>query len=210
VATQCRFSCDSPDALLRKDARVAISMQGDRHVRIRTSTVPPHASEGHPGRNATTGAGAFVYHGSLAVARSIERDFTAAEKYLRGDSIMSRTFDHLEHARSTTFVTGNAHDDDHYNFAMKTVAWDPHSALQTTSGGRQSPALGLGHELVHADESPTIRAHLDATYDPAYDNREERRVILGAETHAARTLGEGTRHDHGGRVYHVNSPTVLA
>lgn len=177
---------------------------------IHASSVPHLARPLGQAQDAMASPDGFIRHGSLSIARSIDRDFRNAEAYLRGDRIMARTFDDLEQATSTTFVTGNSHGDDHFDFTHQTVTWDPHSALRTTSGGRQSPALGLGHELAHANESPSIRARLDAIDDLAYDNREERRVIRGAETHAARTLGEGTRHDHGGFAYHVDSPIALA
>jgi hypothetical protein len=35
-------------------------------------------------------------------------------------------------------------------------------------------------------------------------------VITGSERHAARTLGEGVRHDHAGATYRVDSPTTMA
>ncbi|GAC1301821.1 MAG: hypothetical protein NVSMB19_10400 [Vulcanimicrobiaceae bacterium] len=152
---------------------------------------------------------AYVHHGSLAVERALDPAFRRAETYLRRDTVMSRTLDELEHGRSGLFVRGNAHNDDHFDPQARTVDWDPYSALRTTSGGRQSPALGLGHELVHADEDPRTRARLATTWSLQYDNAEERRVIRGAETHAARTLGEAVRADHGGSTYRVASPTSL-
>lgn len=152
----------------------------------------------------------FAQHGSLFVERAIEGDFIAAESYLRADSVMRRTFDDLENASTATYVIGNHRNDDHFDFEHRAVTWDPHSALRTTTGGAQSPALGLGHELVHADEAADKREYLATTFDAAYDDKEERRVIVGAETHAARTLGEGTRHDHSGRVFTVDSPTAFA
>jgi hypothetical protein len=51
-----------------------------------------------------------------------------------------------------------------------------------------------------------IRDRGSAIPDTAYDDREERRVILGSERHAAETLGEAVRHDHGGSTYYVASP----
>ena len=64
---------------------------------------------------------------------------------------------------------------------------------------RQSPALGLAHELDHAVANPRTFDRLVARDDAAYDNAEERRVITGLERHVARTLHEGVRHDHRGR-----------
>lgn len=85
--------------------------------------------------------------------------------------------------------------------------WDPHSALQTTSGGDQSPALGLGHEMTHATGRTLGTIIRSMISNPHYDNLEERRVIERFETPAARQLGEGTRTDHGGTPFWVASPT---
>jgi len=156
-----------------------------------------------------TTSGPFVRHGSLYVDRSIDADFRKAEAYLRGDSIMRKTFDDLERGPRIYYVTGNARNDDHYGALSDVVTWDPHSALRTSGGGRQSPALGLGHELAHADEPAATRHRLAGTYDARYDTKEERRVIDGAEAHAARSLGESVRRDHLGDVYRVASPTAV-
>ena len=152
----------------------------------------------------------YIHHGSLAVERGLDKAFSLAERYLRGDSIMRRTFDDLESGRTTFVIAKNSHGDDHFDPSSRTVAWDPHSALRTTDGGRQSPALGLGHELAHADEDARVRAYLAATPSVRYDDAEERRVIRGAEAHAARSLGEATRYDHDGTTYRVSSPAALA
>ena len=151
----------------------------------------------------------YVHHGSLAVERSLDAAFRQAESYLRGDAIMARTFDEIENAPDAIVVSENSRDDDHFDPRTRTLTWDPYSALRTTDGGRQSPALGLGHELVHADADPQTRERLAAKRSPQYDNAEEKRVIRGAETHAARTLGESIRHDHAGSVFRVTSPTEL-
>lgn len=89
------------------------------------------------------------------------------------------------------------------------VFWDPRIAMRTSTGGRQSPAIGLLHELVHA-----VHAHEDAdamvgfarSSDNAYTNREEARTILYGETAVANDLGEDTRRDHEGRDFLVTSP----
>jgi hypothetical protein len=74
--------------------------------------------------------------------------------------------------------------------------WDPHSALNTTSGGKQSPALGLGHEMTHDTGRWLGTLIRSMVPDAHYDNLEERRVIQRFETPAAIHLGEGTRTDH--------------
>lgn len=152
----------------------------------------------------------FVHHGAIAVARSLDPAFCKAEAYLRCDSIMARTFDALELGSIHYTILKNANDDDHFDPRSNVVEWDPHSALKTTEGGIQSPALGLGHELVHACEDSIARERLAATPSRKYDNAEERRVIRGAEAHAAKSLGEAQRYDHAGEVFWVTSPILVA
>jgi hypothetical protein len=149
----------------------------------------------------------LVHHGSLAVPRYGEAAYEEAKRYLSRDSVERSLFDRLEHAWGRHFrLTINHRNDDSFDPASDTIAWDPSSALRTTSGGRQSPALGLGHEIDHAVESPHLEARLSERSNRRYDTAEERRVIAGSERHAARTLGEATREDHMGRCYRVASP----
>jgi len=87
-----------------------------------------------------------------------------------------------------------------------TIDWDPYSALTFGDGLSQSPALGFLHEADHAlgylkDPDGFNARTLES--DIEYDDQEEMRVIQGSETSAAKKLGEGVRHGHGG-----NSKTV--
>lgn len=153
--------------------------------------------------------GDYIRHGDLDVPRNANSQYEAAKSYLSRDPIERRLFDKLEHAPGRHYVLQiNHRNDDHFDPSSNTIAWDPYSALRTTDGGRQSPALGLGHEIDHAVENRSKAQRLMNHFDPRYDTAEERRVILGSETHAARTLGEGTRHDHRGSVYRVFSPVM--
>jgi hypothetical protein len=148
-------------------------------------------------------------YGSLVVPVRARADFDRAVAYLAHDGGERRLFDRLEHGAHTIRLATNAHDDDSYDPETRTIHWDPHSALRTTGGASQSPALGLGHELDHAVEPDAIRDALDRRHLRGYDTAEERRVIAGSERHAARTLGEGVRHDHRGITYRVDSPTAM-
>ncbi|HUY41671.1 MAG TPA: hypothetical protein VMV82_08920 [Candidatus Dormibacteraeota bacterium] len=151
----------------------------------------------------------FARHGSLDVPHRADRDYRLAKAYLSRDSIERSLFDRLEHAWGRRFhLRVNARNDDSFDPATDTIDWDPHSALRTTSGGTQSPALGLGHEIDHAVEAPCVEARLNARANRCFDTAEERRVVAGSERHAARTLGESTRTDHAGRCYRVASPTA--
>jgi len=139
--------------------------------------------------------------------------FDDAAAYLRKDAAERRLIDGVEHSRSGTYTLRTIRNgNDRYDPNSRTIYWDPQSALQVVddrgcpTGGRQSPALGLGHELDHACEPDRIAARLERTCDPNYTNAEERRVIRGSERHAAHTLGENPRHNHDGRLYRVDSP----
>lgn len=152
----------------------------------------------------------YVHHGSLAVPRAADRAYCEAKAYLMHDSVERALFDRLERApRRHYHLTINHRDADYFDPATDTIGWDPHSALRTSEGGRQSPALGLGHEIDHAVESPAREAKLAARSSRAYDTAEERRVITGSERHAARILGESARRDHAGSCYRVASPIVM-
>lgn len=150
----------------------------------------------------------YIRHGSLNVPRVAEKQYEAAKAYLSRDPIERHLFAKLEHSAGGRHyvLSVNGRNEDYFDPQTDTIGWDPYSALRTTNGGRQSPALGLGHEVDHAVENHAEERRLMSHFDPKYDNAEERRVILGSETHAARTLGEGVRHDHRGSVYRVTHP----
>ena len=154
----------------------------------------------------------YVHHGTLEVPRAADALYEQAKRYLTRDPLEARLFEKLEHARDgrTYRLTINHRNDDHFDPSNDEIAWDPYSALRTTRGGRQSPALGLGHEVDHAVENSRREALLSDTRDARYDTKEERRVITGSERHAARTLGESVRYDHAGTTYRVASPIVEA
>jgi hypothetical protein len=151
----------------------------------------------------------YVRHGSLDVPARAERAYETAKRYLGRDAIERGLFHRLEHARGRHFLLRvNDRNDDSFDPVTGTIAWDPHSAMRTSGGGTQSPALGLGHEVAHAVEVPGREARLASKRCARFDNAEERRVILGSERHAARTLGEATRDDHWGRCFRVRSPVA--
>jgi hypothetical protein len=152
----------------------------------------------------------LVHHGTLAVPRAADALYVQAKRYLCQDSVERRLFERLEHAHDGRKyrLTINHRDNDSFDPSDNCIAWDPYSALRTTSGGRQSPALGLGHEVDHAVENARAANRLRCTSDTRYDTAEERRVIDGSERHAARTLHESIRHDHAGTTYRVASPVL--
>jgi len=151
-----------------------------------------------------------MHHGTLTLTRTANALYEQAKQYLSRDPAEAALFHKLEHARDgrTYHLTINHRNDDHFDPSDDEIAWDPYSALRTTRGGTQSPALGLGHEVDHAVESPCNEQRLSNRCDRRYDNAEERRVITGSERHAARILGESIRYDHNGSTYRVASPVA--
>lgn len=142
----------------------------------------------------------------ISVPAGARPDYNLARAYLTRDSVERRLFERLNASTRHFHLTINHRNDDHFDPNSNTIAWDPYSALRTTQGGMQSPALGLGHEIAHAVEAPSREDALTAHRLPVYDNAEERRVIRGSEAHAARALGEAVRFDHRGSTYRVATP----
>ena len=149
-------------------------------------------------------------HGTLTLPRAADACYERAKHYLSRDPVERKLFRELEHSSDGRryHLTLNHRNNDSFDPNTNDIAWDPYSALRTTRGGHQSPALGLGHEVDHAVEDPHIADRLRNSPDPRYDNAEERRVITGSERHAARTLRESVRYDHGGSTYRVASPVL--
>jgi hypothetical protein len=149
-----------------------------------------------------------VHYGSLTIPHAAKRLVDAAFAYLKRDAVERAVISRVEHSGVPHRIRINHRSDDSYEPGTHTIRWDPTSALLTTRGGRQSPALGLGHELDHAAAGDAEYDWLASVPDPRYDNLEERRVITGSEKHAAHTLHEGVRYDHDGRDYCVAAPTL--
>jgi hypothetical protein len=111
--------------------------------------------------------------------------------YLSQDPGMAAIISQLQSSSTVYTIKANPYGIDLYDSQTHTIDWDPTSAEDYDDGGSMSPALALGHELSHA-AGPTAPYYSD----PNYDNLEEKRVITGPETEAARRLGEHIRHNH--------------
>src|ERR1700681_2095872 len=131
-----------------------------------------------------------VRYGSLRIPLSSQRAIDEAFAYLARDPVARSLIERLERSSVEHRIAIDHRHDDSYRPWSHTIRWDPTSAMRTRNGGRQSPALGLAHELDHAAESERSFDRLQAIELPAYDNAEERRVFTGSERHAARTLHE--------------------
>ncbi len=150
---------------------------------------------------------ATVHYGSLVIPLSAQRHVDAAFAYLARDPAARSIIERAERSRTPHRIRIDHHGRDAYLPGSRTVVWDPHSAMRV-GNGRQSPALGLAHELDHALLNPDRFDRLVNREDGRYDNAEERRVITGLERRAARTLHEGVRSDHDGTLYNVRTATM--
>ena len=98
------------------------------------------------------------------------------------------------------------------NGHQPTVYWNPEFGIITSTGGRQSPATILDHELDHAVDdvmNPNLHNQRENRIDSKFENLEERRVILGSETITAIRNGEAPRKDHKGIPFRVSNPTSI-
>jgi RHS repeat-associated protein len=101
---------------------------------------------------------------------------------------------------------------------INTIRYNPQSGMETVDNtyqrnttGKQSPALGLFHEMVHGmNDFDSRRGQMKrgATPDPFYGNKEEKDVIENYETPAAQILGEGVRMNHDGNAITTTGPTT--
>jgi len=130
--------------------------------------------------------------------------YESARDYLMQDPGMARIITELEKPEAgDTWIYLNDQRDNRADTRGKRVMWDPYAASCLSSGGTRSPALILGHELAHI-----LGPQAPRTPVANYDDLEEKRVIAGPETAAARTLGEGVRTDHRGTYYYVANPIL--
>ncbi|HET9285558.1 MAG TPA: IPT/TIG domain-containing protein [Candidatus Angelobacter sp.] len=134
-------------------------------------------------------------------------DYVTARNYLMKDSMMADIIHTLEMSTDIFLIKilRAADCNNRYDNDERTIYWNPHCGMWCSNGGGQSAALGLGHEMAHGT-NPHPNLWWDLT---PYDSREEHRVIEGPENHAAKTLGEGIRHDHRGTsVPNMATPTA--
>ncbi len=165
------------------------------------SLLTPNANDNDP---------KYAHFGTLAVERSHLGEFQQAQNYLAKDPEAVSAMYAMTHAKDAHTVEFITDGNDRYDHSTRTLYWDPKSALLNTNGTSQTPALGLLHEeshlIEHQQNPQQYFAGIRDTTPRAYNNREEQRVIEGIENRAATILGEGIRHDHGGRPFNAKDP----
>jgi len=90
------------------------------------------------------------------------------------------------------------------------IYWNPKVGLQNDSGGKISAATILEHEFAHAVDwvnNPQVHNNRKTIVYDDYDNKEEKRVITGAERKTALANRESVRNNHRGLLYNTINPT---
>lgn len=107
---------------------------------------------------------------------------------------------------------------DRYNPLTNTVYYNPQSGLKcvdengTPTGEKQTPALGLYHELGHGHVDINMSKDEKKGFyilDNNYHTKAEKYVIENLETPAAKILNEGTRNNHFGIPYKTKNSTSI-
>src|SRR4030081_688305 len=115
-----------------------------------------------------------VHYGSLVIPLAAQRRVDEAFGYLARDASLRSIVERLERSTAQHRI-GRTHPHvDSYQSSNHTIRWDPTSALRTSGGGRQSPALGLAHELDHAAEDDGTYRRLQKTPGRGYRSAEGR------------------------------------
>jgi hypothetical protein len=85
-----------------------------------------------------------MQHGTLILPRTADALYEQAKRYLSRDPAESKLFKSLEHSRDGRHyhLTINHRNDDHFDPNSNDIAWDPYSALRTSSGNRLRSVSG--------------------------------------------------------------------
>jgi len=125
-----------------------------------------------------------------------------AAGYLGNDKEFIKQFQELKDSKETYVIfigtqTVSGHDAlDYYDPKTRTIMWNPYLAVETDNGEIMSPALGLRHEVDHANKHDHDgQAFSDNWDNPKFRNAEEDRATSD-ENKSATELGEPTRKDH--------------
>ena len=188
----------SPDKLLAAREALGLSTTGARAAMSATDRPSARLSFGYIGIN------------------QAPKEFAAAREYLKGTPFG----DFIEWAVNDP----NYRVDILRSYSLKyrdffsatrtgaTIRWNPYAKTSFKGGGGQSAALVLGHEFDHAHRAGTDFDGFKGDWGPfsgvtAYGNREEMRVITGAERTTAKMLDETVRTDGYGVLSRAASVT---
>jgi len=116
-----------------------------------------------------------------------KKEYYDAIDYLKSSPTATSLIERLENSSHVITVDFINDHEDAYDTVTKIVFWDPGSGLITGQGGIQTPALGLAHELGHAE------AHTNGSLDGKSIGQIEAENLSRVETPIAKELGEPVR-----------------
>ena len=139
-------------------------------------------------------------------------DFIMAYTFNKKNGGGRSTIEIASNPEIEVFLSESNQNRNHYQSGRQpTVFWVPRKALQTSDGGKQSPATALEHKMDHALGDLTASEHNNyrkrkELYDVQYDNAKEKKVIEGREAETAKSNNESIRKDHKGTLFMTESP----
>lgn len=137
-------------------------------------------------------------------------EYQRALAYLKGSIVARYLILRLERSSNVYTIKFIGKGADAFDPSTRTIFWDPWSSLRMTSGGCQTAAVGLGHEMGHAfhfDTDPQRYVSDFRNKIKFFGDMEEKRTG-GLEDWVAWGLGENTRNDHFG--YPKTAPNSTA
>jgi len=171
---------------------------------------------GYVGNNPANGSDPFGLRFEIEGNEAVWRE---AINYLKGSPTFARMYETLEaspevyHVLAFDKVRNNVYhpnenaDPGNNHVGERRVQWNPAQALATTTGGVQSAALCLAHELAHAYHHDRIGYLDDSLTGDNYVRVEEALTIPNEETWIANELGESTRTNAHGTYIPAKSVT---
>jgi RHS repeat-associated protein len=183
---------------------IAIDPDGEKIVIVYRENGKKHKVEYQPG---------MKYEGD----NKFVKETIAALEYVKAGDVKGIIGKLVNHEK-TIKIKKTSIGSDEYNKLTNTVKYNPQSGLsvidtetEEPTGGKQTPALGLLHELGHGFvdffKSKKEKRKLNKP-DNDYDTKEEKFVIDEIETLAAIILGEGVRKNHSGETLKTKSSTT--
>ncbi len=132
----------------------------------------------------------------------------------KGDK--SNIIEQLINNKKIVKIKNTSIGNDRYNPMTNTAYYNTQSGLECVdengnpTGEKQTPALGLYHELGHGHIDINMNKDEKKGFympDKNYDTKGEKYVIENFETPAAKILNEGTRNNHSGNVIKTKNST---